>query len=191
MSIDSARIVCTDCDYETRELYRPIRIRYETFNGKTVETGRAKGWCYKCGSYSDIENLDQGDLHSKLVSKESERRDARQRLDEIDSGFLASLRHRTERRELQYQLERLDEELAEVGCLLEIAKNRRSKARCLKCWSDYTAPVSFDSGDGVAHDFVHDCGGNLQIINDQSGPRFHFRVATYILNEEGELIGEE
>jgi len=191
MSIDSARIVCSGCDYETRELYRPIRIRYETSNGKTVETGRAKGWCYNCGGYSDIERLDQGDLHAKLVSKESERLDARQRLDEINRGFLANLRHRSERRQLQYQLERLDEELAEVGGLLEITKSRKSKARCLKCWSDYTAPVSFDSDDGVARDFVHDCGGSLQIIHDHSGPRFYFRVATYILNEEGELIGEE
>lgn len=191
MSIDSARIVCTGCDYETRELYRPIRIRYETSNGKSVETGRAKGWCFNCGGYSDIEKLDRGDLHTKLVSKESERRDASQRLDGINQGFLANLRNRSERRELQDQLERLDEEIAEVGGLLEIAKNRKSKPRCLKCWADKTAPLSFDSQDNVARGFVHECGGNLQIINDHSGPRFHFRVATYILNEEGELIGEE
>lgn len=191
MSIDSARIVCTGCDYETREVYRPIRIRYETGSGKTVETGRAKGWCYNCGGYSDIEKLDQGDLHTKLVSMENERHAASQRLDELNRGLLANVRHRSKRRELQYRLERLDEDLAEVGGLLEIIKNRKWKARCLKCWSDYTAPVSFDSDDGVAHDFVHECGGNLQIIHDHSGPRFHFRVTTYILNEEGELIGEE
>lgn len=191
MSIDSARIVCTGCDYEARELYRPIRIRYETSNGKSVETGRTKGWCYNCGGYSDIEKLDQGDLRTQLDAKENERRDVRQLLDGINTGFIANLRHRSERRELQYRLERLEEELAEVGGLLEIVKNRKWKARCLKCWSDYTAPVSFDSDDGVARDFVHECGGNLQIIHDHSGPRFHFRVTTYILNEEGELLGEE
>lgn len=191
MSIDSARIVFTGCDYEARELYRPIRIRYETSNGKSVETGRTKGWCYNCGGYSDIEKLDQGDLRTQLDAKENERRDVRQLLDGINTGFIANLRHRSERRELQYRLERLEEELAEVGGLLEIVKNRKWKARCLKCWSDYTAPVSFDSDDGVARDFVHECGGNLQIIHDHSGPRFHFRVTTYILNEEGELLGEE
>jgi len=31
----------------------------------------------------------------------------------------------------------------------------------------------------------------LQIIQDHSGPRFIFRVSTYVLNEEGELLGEE
>lgn len=191
MSTDSARIVCTGCDYETHELYRPIRIRYKTSNGKSVETGRTKGWCYNCGGYSDIEDLNQGDLQITLVSMENDRRELSQRLDDLNRGFLAKLRRRSERGELQYQLEQLDNELAEVGGLLEITKHRKSKSRCLKCWSDSTARVSFDSEDGVAHDFVHDCGGNLQIINDHSGPRFHFRVATYILNEEGELIGKK
>jgi hypothetical protein len=92
---------------------------------------------------------------------------------------------------LQYQLEWLDKEIAELGELLEIAKNRESKARCLKCWSDRTAPLTFDSESNIAHDFQHECGGNLQIIHDHSGPRFHFFVSTYVLNEEGEFLGEE
>jgi hypothetical protein len=31
----------------------------------------------------------------------------------------------------------------------------------------------------------------LRIIHDHSGPRFHFRRTTYVLNEEGELLAEE
>jgi len=191
MSIDSARIVCTGCDYETREVYRPIRIRYQTVNGRTVETGRAKGWCYNCASYSDIERMNQGELHDEMVSKERERLDARHRQDGLNRGFLSNFRHRPEKRQLQYQLECLDEEIAELGRLLEIAKSRKSKARCLKCWSDRTAPLTFDSESNIAYNFQHDCGGNLQIIHDHSGPRFNFRVSTYVLNEEGELLGEE
>ena len=42
MSIDSARIICTGCDYETSEVYRPIRILYLTSNGQTVATGRIR-----------------------------------------------------------------------------------------------------------------------------------------------------
>jgi hypothetical protein len=30
----------------------------------------------------------------------------------------------------------------------------------------------------------------LRIIHDHSGPRFHFRMTTYVLNEEGELLAE-
>jgi len=191
MSIDSARIVCTGCDYETREVYRPIRIRYQTVNGRTVETGRAKGWCYNCASYSDIERMNQGELHDEMVSKERERLDARHRQDGLNRGFLSNFRHRPEKRQLQYQLECLDEEIAELGRLLEIAKSRKSKARCLKCWSDRTAPLTFDSESNIAYNFQHDCGGNLQIIHDHSGPRFNFRVSIYVLNEEGELLGEE
>ncbi|WP_153304344.1 hypothetical protein [Desulfosudis oleivorans] len=191
MSIDSARIVCTGCDYETYEVYRPIRIRYQTTNGRAIETGCAKGWCYDCASYSDIERMNQGELHDELVSKERERLEARHHQDELNCGFLSNFRHRSEKRQLQYQLECLNEEIAELGGLLEIAKSRKPKARCLKCWSDRTALLTFDSESNIAYDFKHECGGNLQIIHDHSGPRINFRVSTYILNEEGEFLGEE
>ncbi|MDM7986002.1 MAG: hypothetical protein QUS13_01560 [Smithella sp.] len=135
--------------------------------------------------------MNQGELHNELVSKERERLEVRHRQDELNRGLLSNFRHRPEKRQLQDQLEWLDKEIAEVGGLLEIAKRRKSKARCLKCWSDRTAPLRFNSEDNVAHDFQHKCGGNLQIIHDHSGPRFHFRVSTYVLNEEGEFIGKE
>ena len=81
--------------------------------------------------------------------------------------------------------------VAELTDLLEILKNRQSNARCLVCWSDSTAPITFEQESGIAHNFQHECGGNLQIINDHSGPRFHFRMTTYVLNEEGQLLREE
>lgn len=191
MSIDSARIVCTGCDYETRELYMPIRIRYQTASGKNIETGRAKGWCYDCAGYSNIERMNQKEFDDKLVSKERERFEACNRQNELSRGFFSNFRQRAEKRQLQFQIERLDKEITELGGLIEIARRRKSKARCLKCWSDRTAPLTFSSEDNVAHDFQHECGGNLQVIYDHSGPRFHFRVSTYILNEEGEFIGVE
>ena len=117
MSIDSARIVCTGCDYETREVYRPIRIRYQTMTGRTVESGRASGWCYNCASYSDIERMNQGKFHDELASKERERLDARHLQDELNRSFLSIFRHRSEKRRLQDQLESLDKEVAELGAL--------------------------------------------------------------------------
>lgn len=191
MSIDSARVVCTGCDYEEKEVYRPIRIRYQTANGRTIETGRAKGWCYNCASYSDIESINPGELHDELVSKERERTEARNRQDELNCGFLSKLRHRAEKKQLQHHLKCLDEEIAELDGLLKIANSRKSKARCLKCWSDRTAPLKFDSESKISYNFQHECGGNLKIIDDHSGPRFNFRVTTYVLNEEGELLWDE
>lgn len=191
MSIDSARIVCTGCDYEAHEVYRPIWIRYQTTNGRTIETGRTKGWCYDCASYSDIERINQGELHDELISKERKWLEAHHRQDVLNRGFLSNFRHRLEKRQLQHQLECLDEEIANLGGLLEIAKSRKSKARCLKCWSDRTAPLTFNSESNIAYDFQHECGGNLKIIHDHSGPRFNFRVTTYVLNEEGELLWDE
>lgn len=191
MSIDSARIVCTGCDYETREVYRPIRIRYQTTNGKTIEASRTKGWCYDCASYSDIERMIQREFHAELISKQRDRLEARHRQGELNLGLLSNFRHRSEKRQLQYQLERLDKEIAELSGLLEIAMNRKSKARCLKCWSERTTPLTFDSESNIAHDFQHECGGNLKIIYDHSGLRINFRASIYLLSEEGVLLGQE
>lgn len=191
MSIDSARIRCTGCGYETREVYRPIRIRYLTNNGKSLATGRAKGWCYDCSSYSDIEYMNKDDLHDALAAKERERLDVRYRLDRLGYGFFSGLRQRSEKKRLQHEIDQLDGEIAELEGLLEIANSRKSNARCLKCWSDRTAPLTFDPRDHIAHNFQHTCGGNLQMLDDPSGPRWNFRLTTYILNEEGELLREE
>jgi hypothetical protein len=191
MSIDSARIICTGCDYEASEVYRPIRIRYLYSNGQTVETGRIKGWCYNCASYSDIEKINQGDLYEELNSRERKKFEICQRQQGLNRGILSNFRHRTKKRQLQERLKWLDKEIAELRNLLEIAMGRKSNARCLKCWSDKTVPLRFDSESNIASNFKHKCGGNLQIVHDQSGPRFNFRVKTYILNEEGEFLGEE
>lgn len=191
MSISSARIICTGCDYETREFYRPIRIRYKLESGNVVESRRATGWCFDCCGYSDIENLNQGELHTALAFEEHERLRTRQRLHAINRVFLSHLRHRTERAKLMFELRQLNDELSRISGMLKIAVSRESKAKCLKCWSNTTAPISFNSTDNVARDFVHECGGNLQIIRDSSGPRIRFRVTTLVLSEQGELLSSD
>ena len=191
MSLDSARIVCTGCDYETREVYRPIVIRYMTANGNAVETGRAKGWCFDCAGYADIKNIDPEVLGAALIAKECERAEADQRRIALSHGFVQRLRNRTERGNLRCGIRWLDDEIAVLRELLGIARNRRSKARCLRCWSASTASLSFDPQDDIARDFRHGCGGHLRIIHDHAGPRFFFRRKTYVLNEEGECLGEE
>ena len=126
-----------------------------------------------------------------MISKERQQLETYQRRQDLNRGILSNFRHRTEKRQLQERLEWLDTEIAKLRDLLEIAKGRKSNARCLKCWSDKTVPLRFDSESNIASNFKHECGGNLRIVHDQSGPRFNFRVKTYILNEEGEFLGEE
>ena len=179
MSIDSARVVCTGCDYETRDLMRPVRVRYQAEDGKSVETGCATGWGYDCADYSSIERIKQA------------QREARDQLAALNEGWFSRVRYRAQKGHLRYQLGNLDNAIAKLGALIRMVNHRSSKARCLKCWSDKTAPVTFDAGNDAAQDFVHECGGQLRIIHDHSGPRFHFRVATYVLNQEGELLVEE
>ena len=191
MSISSARVICTGCDYETREFYRPILIRYKLENGNVIESRRATGWCFDCRGYSDIENLNQGKLHTALAFEEHERLQTRQRLHAINRAFLATLRHRAERKQLMFELRQQDEELSHISGMLKLAMSRKSKAKCLKCGSNKTHSISFDSTDNVARNFVHECGGNLQIMRDSSGPRIRFRVTTLVLNEQGERLSSE
>ena len=190
MSIDSARVVCTGCSYETRELYRPVVLRYQTTPGSHVETVPAKGWCYDCAEYLYIENMHPAALRAQLDNAERSRQAVRRRQNELNGGFLSRFQNRSERQQLQYQLEEVDKQITKLTALLDIARGRTSNPRCLKCWSDHTALITFDLNRGIADDFQHECGGHLQIVHDQSGPRFHFRLTTYILTGEGELVRE-
>lgn len=188
MSINSARVVCTGCNYETSEVYRPIIIRYQTTNGLTVEASRTKGWCYKCESYADIENINREEFQEKLISQKHERDQIHHLQEELSRSLFSKLLSRSKRRQLEFQLERLDESIRSLNKLIEIVSGRSSKARCLNCGSDKTALLTFNSESRVAKDFQHACGGNLRLIHDWQGARFHFKVSTYILNEEGEFI---
>lgn len=189
----SASIICTGCDYKTTVQYLPISIRYHTASGRSINTHREKGWCYFCGDYSDIESMNLKEFGEKLISTKQKRFEAQNSHDELSRDFFSFFRHFSEKRELQSKLAEYDEEIAKFGWLIEMMKRRKSKARCLKCWSDETAPLTFDSEDNVSHDFNHECGGNLKIIHhhSESTVRFFFSTTTYILNEDGKLLGKE
>lgn len=194
MSIDSARICCTGCSFETLEVYRPILVIYRLDNGKEVTTGRSKGWCYECDSYADIEDLDSGKLSGELAEEERERRDNCSRIDEIAKGFITRLLYRAERRRLLDSIRSFDKEIQALSDLLNIAMNRKTGARCLTCWSGRTMPVTFGS-DNLTHNFLHHCdnflhhcGSKLQIIYNNEGMRFNFARTTYVLTADGELI---
>lgn len=191
MSLEPSRIVCTGCNYEAVDYYRPIEIRYIFTDGESIATHRDKGWCYGCATYSDIEWIDEKNLLAELSAKMSKLSAGRDRLGQIGNEIFAFLKKRQEKKQLNHQIEELERSVLELGRLLQMSKKRRFKVRCLECGSDNTAKVTFPPEGGLAHDFQHECGGNLRLIHDESGMRFSFRLITYVLNEEGELLAKE
>src|SRR4029078_5313997 len=97
MSMPSARVRCTNCDYETREFRRQILITYMLPGGTTLECGRAKGWCYKCDSYRDIESADPVMLGRELEAGSRRAGALRADLAELSRGLLGRFRHRSAR----------------------------------------------------------------------------------------------
>ena len=191
MSIDSSKIICTGCDYESRELYQPILIRYQTTKGAVIEGGQARGWCYQCAGYSSIESMDIRHFYDSLFQVESERLDLRLRLHRLNRGILPTLKCLAEKRRLRSKIDFQERSIAGLVGLIGIAKKRDSNARCLRCWSSRTVPVTFDPQDHVAYNFEHECGGHLKMIYGDSQLRVNFRISTYVLSEEGELLAKE
>lgn len=191
MSLPSKKIICTGCNYETNELYQPILLRYQTKLGTAFETWKTIGWCYSCAKYSYIERINLEELQSELASKTNERISAIQSQNQLNRAFLSIFRNRSEKKWIQYEINKLEKKLENLAGLLEIAKNRKSKARCLTCWSEKTTPIEFDAESNIANNFRHECGGCLKIVEDPSGLRVNFCESTYILNEEGEFLAKE
>ncbi len=142
MSIESDKICCTQCDYETLEVYRPIIVIYVLSDGTEVETGRAKGWCYDCDAYADIENVDLGQLQRELGALQQKMDKLGARLECLSRGLLGRLRNASARKRLRLEIEWLEQERHGLSSLLEVAGQCASRPRCLQCWSQRTAQVS-------------------------------------------------
>lgn len=191
MSINTAKVVCTGCDYQTSEVYRPILIKYQTDAGTTLEVSRTKGWCYCCDGYSDIEHLNYAEFQQQLADEQKEWGVTQVELEQLSNRLFAKVWHRSAIRQRGEKIESLAESIRSLGLLIDIAAARGDKARCLKCWSDKTVPISFNTETADSNNFTHQCGGRLTLIHSWDSPRFHFRVTTFILNAEGELISKE
>ncbi len=191
MSITSARICCTMCDYETTEFYCPIYIVYRAANGIEIRRGRGGGWCYDCDEYVDIESsksTDVAQLTNELTAASRDRKEEQETLRSLEDGFLAEFRNKAKRCAARSTVNRLDKEIVKLGELLKIVKGRNSPPRCLCCWSMHTAPIVFNESGNITQDFKHKCGGSLKLIPDNNGPAVNFRVETYVLDREGRLL---
>ena len=133
--------------------------------------------------------MDPERLRSDRVEMERQRREKRARFAELSQGFLAGIRNWSARQTLRYAIEGLDKEIMDIEELFDIATQRNSRSRCLACWSERTAPATFDRNDDLTHDFKHACGGMLQRVTDLNAAIWiHFVLTTYVLNTEGELV---
>ena len=188
MSVATQRIRCTGCDFEAFETFRPIRLVYRLNDGREVETGKVRGWCYRCDNFAYIERLDPQRLRQELSETERAHEKAITSLAELSSIFLAKYRKRSERGRIEVEVARTGSEIDTLRELFQIAVDRRSRPRCLRCWSEDTAPVTFDWGDNTAHDFKHKCGGRLIMSEFEGALRFSYIVQRLVLNAEGELL---
>lgn len=192
MSYDALKIICTGCDFEANELFEPIAVIYRHDSGEEVKWSKTAGWCYRCDTYSYIENIDPHTLRSDLLAMEQQSEEALTYLADLSNGFLAQLRHKSKRTIAMYELERLQSAKKVQRAILDIAINRRARPRCLRCESEYTAKPSFSPPDYISHDFIHKCGGMLKRVERSDGLRVNFgRETRYnVLNIEGELLEE-
>jgi hypothetical protein len=195
MSIESQRVVCTGCDFETRELYRPIRVQYQLASGKVIEVGRRKGWCYTCDTLVEIEDMDPGEIQKRLDRKEAECATVRHALTKLKRGFLGRLKRFAAIRSKQYVLAYLTADAETLRDQLTIAVTRTSGPRCLACWGESTAPVTFSGPDNATKDFQHHCGGQLRKLRREDGEppqlRVHFATTTLVLDPEGRPLLSE
>lgn len=184
MSIDSERVSCTRCCYQTLESHRPIVLVYVVEGEEPIETGRGKGWCYDCDAYVDTERLDRERLKQEWHELGERVAAAQAQLVLVSRGLLG--RFGVPARELRLSLKRMAEARAKLNYLTRVVSPRKSRARCLTCWSERTAPVRFDEA-GLSLGFTHDCGGALK-LEPGDGFRFAYRTTTYVLDLEGRLL---
>lgn len=191
MSVEPSRIFCTGCDYESQVVFRPIRIRYQRDDGASVEVGRTRGWCYECDMYTDIENIDPGKFRSELIDHEEKLFELNRKFSQLPSGLFSGLLNRSKKEQLKLEIDALSDQISQARLVLDFFEKRASRARCLKCYSEHTAPVSFDAENHTSKDFVHHCGGKLLILHKGTGLRLNFRSTLYVLDPEGQFLWEE
>jgi hypothetical protein len=160
-------------------------------DGKTIETGRTKGWCYHCNDYADIENTDLATLQAKLQEHRQQEAALQAQLARLQRGFFARFRHGLKIRDTSWYLEQAQQDQVQIGLLLEFFQQRVAKPRCLKCFHEQTAPLSFHPHSFLTEDFTHHCGGRLRIAHFDMDLRIHFRRTVLVLNTEGELLSTE
>ncbi|MCG7871834.1 MAG: hypothetical protein JAZ11_06990 [Candidatus Thiodiazotropha lotti] len=191
MSIDSRLIVCTGCDFETRELFQPKILKYRLADGSETPAHRTKGWCHDCNNYRDIEHIDIPRLEETLAEQLAEHDEAIETLHALTRNWWQGLLRRNRKNDPRTIISDTEKHIVALRSLIPALKSRQSDARCVHCGGSKIEPLDFDPDDGMAHNFHHHCGGKLRLVPRDIDPdpiRFNFCVATFILSTEGEII---
>jgi hypothetical protein len=149
------------------EVFQPMRVAYRLETGEEIDGRTIGGWCNRCDGYQRIECLDVMKVKEELGDKQRRHR---------VRHFLAKVLGINDAPEVQ-----------ELQGLLNVLKKRTAQPRCLRCWSEDTAPLVVDG-----RPLKHKCGGNLE-FGPQAGVRFNFGrdIQWFILNSEGQLLDEQ
>ena len=191
MSLDSKRIVCTGCDYKTRERYVPMELYYCLPDGMIVPGKRRRGWCHECDGYGDIESLAVNEMERVLMRRLEDLTALNATVERLNCHWWRHF-HRAELEAAILERQEIQSEIRGLQAILPLLKARQSGPRCLRCGSGRTQPVTFDPISGLSYDFRHDCGGQLREVPREEDPdpiRFMFRMSTYWLDTEGRIIG--
>ena len=192
MSIRSKRIVCTGCDYETREFYAPMHLYYCLPDGSTAPASRRRGWCLDCDSYRNIECVSIRDMESTLMQLQDDLVELNATVDQLSRYWWRRLFQRPKLETAVSEQQEAEVAIYGLEAILPKLRARQSGPRCLCCGSERTEPVTFDSISGLTNDFRHCCGGQLREVGreeDAENIRFARGVSTRWLDTEGRIVG--
>ncbi len=187
---------CSKCDFNALYSQWGGVIKYKLGTNDFLTGHITTGWCYRCNEPRGIEKLptiqecqsDIAKLQSKIQGLEKESVD-------IKSSFLGRALNRSRINDLQNKLNDAKQKFVETEKRLRWISKRISGARCLRCGSNITVRLDFQtSSDGqqIAQGFVHSCGGNLFIDgNDDDQILFSTRPVTVILDWEGNFLSDD
>lgn len=167
----STIIRCSNCDYITRLVHRPVTLTYELLGGEKFKTGREFCWCNTCGGIRDSEpnflpylNMDR---HIADLQKKTDKLRARASsyIDRLLGGSAISA----------------DESLLhDLKLGRKIARARSSGPRCLSCGETSIQGLN---------EYIHNCGGHLiQEASPNDPPRLNYAPETIYLDYEGRKL---
>ena len=190
----STKIVCSNCDFATYRPEGPTFINYILNDGTEFKTAPAHGWCYECGTYSMIEDMNPDSLGKRLFLNTLRRSEGLFRFRSWTTLFFRPLHSWKNYKDARDELKWIDTSIERLHNLLLIAGQRESPPRCLSCWSVRTASVTFvpiAASFSVAYDFRHDCGGLLRAVDEEPSLFITARTQILVVNSEGNLLRNE
>jgi len=187
MSLAPKGVTCSGCGFSQQIVRAPVTLRYPLPDGGRATAYRSEGWCPRCESIQDVEELpDVQELQHSIA--DYERRVQGGRLDRIKDRLG---RPPSNERELAHR------ELARLEDTLRWRRSRQSPPRCLGCGSADWQAVDWVSDEHGGHSnishtelFRHTCGGRLRRVTEPN-LRFHCRPTQIVLTPEGQVLRTE